>query len=398
MNVTNGRRNALLTYSAAPAGLRVLRHELGVGEGGEQRERQRDRERRPDRAADPAADLADERVDARAEHVADDEQQQHVARDRALEGRVVAAGSVDRGRHEIRPTPSARGAAPARRKSLHSGRAAGERAPPPVPCTLMTRKSITTTRAAVACDVCGRTLLRGEHADPFIAGGARRMVCELCTARAANEGWIREGADNTLGVRRNGPRGGRSLLGRLRPSRPAGRRAPADEAAVPVSRRGYSNVDRIEKAERVADAAEADERRASPPSRTPTRPRPRRSPRRRPPRASRATCAPCRPTPTSRWRARSTSSTPRPTRGGSPASRARSASRPSPCCRRRPRARSSRSSSVGSCAGIATRSTSPTRPPGVRVTGQGAELSELSAAEHRANAAADERGLLVLAG
>src|SRR5204862_4821399 len=60
----------------------------------------------------------------------------------------------------------------------------------------MERKSITTTPAAVACDVCGRTLLRGEHADPFIAGGARRMVCELCVARAANEGWIREGADN----------------------------------------------------------------------------------------------------------------------------------------------------------------------------------------------------------
>ncbi len=95
----------------------------------------------------------------------------------------------------------------------------------------MTRKSITTTRAAVACDVCGRTLLRGEHADPFIASGARRMVCELCTARAANEGWIREGADNALGVRRNGPRGGRSLLGRLRPKQLPGRRAPADARA-----------------------------------------------------------------------------------------------------------------------------------------------------------------------
>ncbi|HEY1540286.1 MAG TPA: hypothetical protein VGF63_12865, partial [Solirubrobacteraceae bacterium] len=35
---------------------------------------------------------------------------------------------------------------------------------------------------------------------------------------------------------------------------------------------------------------------------------------------------------------------------------------------------------------------------GVRVTGQGAELTELSAEELDANAAADERGLLVLAG
>jgi hypothetical protein len=103
----------------------------------------------------------------------------------------------------------------------------------------MTRKSITTTYAAVACDVCGRTLLRGEHADPFIANGSRRMVCELCTARAANEGWIREGADNTLTARRNGPRGGRSLLERLRPRRDgAGREA----AVVPARRRMSANV------------------------------------------------------------------------------------------------------------------------------------------------------------
>jgi hypothetical protein len=120
------------------------------------------------------------------------------------------------------------------------------------------RKSITTTRAAVSCDVCGRTLLRGEHADPFIAGGARRMVCELCTARAANEGWIREGADNTLGVRRNGPRGGRSLLGRLRPRQVPGRRAATEEPA-PAGRRGYGNVDRIESAERAQEAAVAHE-------------------------------------------------------------------------------------------------------------------------------------------
>jgi hypothetical protein len=108
----------------------------------------------------------------------------------------------------------------------------------------MERKSITTSREAVPCDVCGRTLLRGEHADPFIANGSRRMVCELCTARAANEGWIREGADNTLGVRRNGPRGGRSLLERLIPRREgATREVPV---VVPGARRPSSNVARIE--------------------------------------------------------------------------------------------------------------------------------------------------------
>jgi hypothetical protein len=106
----------------------------------------------------------------------------------------------------------------------------------------MERKSITTSRAVVACDVCGRTLLRGERADAFIANGSRRMVCELCTARATNEGWIREGADNALGVRRNGPRGGpRSLLERLKPHR----REPPPPVELPY-RRISSNVDRIQ--------------------------------------------------------------------------------------------------------------------------------------------------------
>ena len=115
----------------------------------------------------------------------------------------------------------------------------------------MTRKSITTTYAAIACDVCGRTLLRGEHADPFIANGSRRMVCELCTARAANEGWIREGADNTLAARRNGPRSGRSLLERLRPRRDgSGRETPVVAPRRPTS----SNVSRIESPARAAAA------------------------------------------------------------------------------------------------------------------------------------------------
>jgi hypothetical protein len=79
----------------------------------------------------------------------------------------------------------------------------------------VTRKSITTSHAAVACDVCGRTLLRGENADVFIAGGSRRMVCELCTARATHEGWIREGMDLSTGARRSGDGRRRSLFGRL---------------------------------------------------------------------------------------------------------------------------------------------------------------------------------------
>src|SRR3954464_11779930 len=91
----------------------------------------------------------------------------------------------------------------------------------------LTRKSITTNPAVVTCDVCGRTLLRGEHADVFIAGGQRRNVCELCTGRAVHEGWIREGLDDVVARGRDGRhRRGGSLLSRLRSRRepPPGQR------------------------------------------------------------------------------------------------------------------------------------------------------------------------------
>jgi hypothetical protein len=84
---------------------------------------------------------------------------------------------------------------------------------------LVNRKAITTSIPAVSCDVCGRTLLRGEQADVFLAGGTRRNVCELCTQRAAHEGWIREGLDDAT-VRSRGHNGrSRSLLARLRQRR-----------------------------------------------------------------------------------------------------------------------------------------------------------------------------------
>ena len=81
----------------------------------------------------------------------------------------------------------------------------------------MTRKSIATNMAVVSCDVCGRTLLRGENADIFLVGGSRRTVCELCTSRAVHEGWIREGLDDVFSGRP--PERGRSFLQRLRQRR-----------------------------------------------------------------------------------------------------------------------------------------------------------------------------------
>lgn len=93
----------------------------------------------------------------------------------------------------------------------------------------MTRKSISTSQTVIACDVCGRTLLRGEHADVFLHGGTRRMVCELCTARAVHEGWIREGLDSAMASSGERSGGARSLLGRLRARREAAARGAADE-------------------------------------------------------------------------------------------------------------------------------------------------------------------------
>jgi hypothetical protein len=84
----------------------------------------------------------------------------------------------------------------------------------------MVRKDIRPSDTTHVCDVCGRTLLRGERSDHYLHGGERKLVCELCRGRAVNEGWIPE--DESLE-----PRAGwgardrrRSLIGRLRARRP----------------------------------------------------------------------------------------------------------------------------------------------------------------------------------
>lgn len=107
----------------------------------------------------------------------------------------------------------------------------------------MTRKSIATNMAVVSCDVCGRTLLRGENADVFLHGGSRRTVCELCTGRAMHEGWIREGVDGVMPGRVN-ERGSaaRSLLHRLRYRREQ-RLAEGAEQGAPAAA-GSARADR----------------------------------------------------------------------------------------------------------------------------------------------------------
>ena len=79
------------------------------------------------------------------------------------------------------------------------------------------KKELRPVNEDVACDICGRTILKGERTEPYLApGGQRMLVCDLCTDRAYAEGWIRESAhgETPASLHRREPR--RSLLGRFR--------------------------------------------------------------------------------------------------------------------------------------------------------------------------------------
>lgn len=94
------------------------------------------------------------------------------------------------------------------------------------------KKELRPVHDAVSCDVCGRTILKGERAEWYLApGGHRRQVCDLCAVRAQHHGWIRESGAGDLPARvpRNEPR--RGVLGRLRKRAPAARSAD-DEARL----------------------------------------------------------------------------------------------------------------------------------------------------------------------
>jgi len=107
-------------------------------------------------------------------------------------------------------------------------------------------KNIRTAAADLhaSCDVCGRTLLRGERSHPFLEGSERRSVCELCTQRAAQEGWIREGTMPVYEGRGSRAEGRGSLLGRLRR-----RRGPADEYEPPA----YEEAERAARPEGLSE-------------------------------------------------------------------------------------------------------------------------------------------------
>jgi hypothetical protein len=103
------------------------------------------------------------------------------------------------------------------------------------------KKELRAVHEEVACDVCGRTILKGERTETYLApGGERKLVCELCGSRALQAGWIRESAHGDMPAARRPHEQRRSLLNRLRRGREAEQVAeqsdePAPEAGeIPV--------------------------------------------------------------------------------------------------------------------------------------------------------------------
>jgi hypothetical protein len=99
-------------------------------------------------------------------------------------------------------------------------------------------RDIRTNQQDVSCDVCGRTLLRGERAEPFLAGGVRRQVCDLCTGRAQHEGWIRESGADELTLRSARHDGRTRLVDRLRARRERARAVADAQAAQELAEAG----------------------------------------------------------------------------------------------------------------------------------------------------------------
>jgi hypothetical protein len=122
----------------------------------------------------------------------------------------------------------------------------------------MATRMIVTSQPDIACDVCGRRLLRGEQPDVFLAGGRRRTVCELCAPRASAEGWLRETDHHSVSLPPARPRRGRNLLDRLRQQRERANPTGATELPSVPQDAGEGAYDFLERGAATTDSLAPD--------------------------------------------------------------------------------------------------------------------------------------------
>lgn len=99
---------------------------------------------------------------------------------------------------------------------------------------------------SIACDFCGRNMLRGEVGETLHLAGEKRTTCEMCRMRALKAGWRRDPVTDEPRERSSSGERGR-LLGRLRgrleqPGVPSAPRAPQRVRAEPTGAKGRARA------------------------------------------------------------------------------------------------------------------------------------------------------------
>lgn len=110
------------------------------------------------------------------------------------------------------------------------------------------KKELRPVHDVLSCDVCTRTILKGERTRTYMApGGVTRQVCDLCFKRAEHHGWIRESAMGEQPSRVPRPEPRRGVLGRMRRGRaPAQTSSGANQPDQHALHGGAGGPDEVE--------------------------------------------------------------------------------------------------------------------------------------------------------